>query len=293
MTSSHVLAHVLVDVFVVAMVLTGLAAGSFVNVVASRLPRMMEAAWRAECMGFTNEGAHSRGPARFNLVHPPSTCPACGHRISRLENIPVLSYVMLGGRCSACRWRIPARYPAVETFGALVAGAAALHFGFGIAAAGACVLGWGLLAAGTIDLETRLLPDSITLPLLWSGLAFNVPGTFAPLGDCVIGAMAGYGVLWAVHHGFRLATGREGMGYGDFKLLASLGAWLGWQALPAVVLLASLAGATAGIALAARGRASRDLRLPFGPFLATAGLLMLYWGDTVTAMWHGFMTGTT
>ena len=189
---------------------------------------------------------------------------------------------MLGGRCSACRWRIPVRYPTVETFGALVAGAAALHFGFGVAAAGACVLGWGLLAAGTIDLETRLLPDSITLPLLWSGLAFNVPGTFAPLGDCVIGAMAGYGVLWAVHHGFRLATGREGMGYGDFKLLAALGAWLGWQALPAVVLLASLAGATAGIALAARGRASRATRLPFGPFLATAGLLMLYCGDTVT-----------
>ena len=238
-------ADVLADVFVVAMVLTGLAAGSFVNVVASRLPRMMEAAWRAECMKFTDEGAPSRGPPRLNLVHPPSTCPACGHRISPLENIPVLSYVMLGGRCSACRWRIPARYPAVETFGALVAGAAALHFGFGVAAAGACVLGWGLLASGTIDLETRLLPDSITLPLLWSGLAFNVPGTFASLGDCVIGAMAGYGVLWAVHHGFRLATGREGMGHGDFKLLASLGAWLGWQALPAVVLLASLAGATA------------------------------------------------
>ena len=284
---AHVLAHVLVDVFVIAMVLTGLAAGSFINVVTSRLPRMMEAAWRADCMRaermeIGNEGVPPRGSARFDLVHPPSTCPACGHRIAPLENIPVLSYVMLGGRCSACRWRIPARYPAVETFGALIAGAAALHFGFGIAAAGACVLGWGLLAASAIDLETRLLPDAITLPLLWSGLAFNVPGTFAPLVDCVIGAMAGYGILWAVHHGFRLVTGREGMGYGDFKLLAALGAWLGWQALPAVVLLASLAGATAGIALAARGRGLRELRLPFGPFLATAGLLMLYCGDTVT-----------
>ena len=296
-------ADVLAEVFVVAMVLVGLAAGSFINVVASRLPRMMEAAWRAECMELTNGKTPSWGSVGFGLVHPPSACPACGHRISPLENIPVLSYAMLGGRCSACRWRIPARYPMVEMCGAVVAGAAALHFGFGIAAAGACVLGWGLLAAGAIDLETRLLPDSITLPLLWSGLAFNLPGTFAPLVDCVIGAMAGYGVLWAVHHGFRLVTGRDGMGHGDFKLLASLGAWLGWQALPGIVLVASLAAATAGIALAAHGQASRDPRLPFGPFLATAGLLMLYCGDTVTyqaceasgssTMWHGFMTGTT
>ena len=281
------------EVFVVAMILLGLAAGSFINVVASRLPRMMEAAWRAECIEITREGPPSRGSPRFDLVHPPSACPACGHRISLLENIPVLSYVVLGGRCSACRWRIPARYPTVETCGAVVAGAAALHFGFGFAAAGACLLGWGLLAASTIDLETRLLPDSITLSLLWSGLAFNVPDTFATLGDCVVGAMAGYGVLWAVHHGFRLLTGREGMGHGDFKLLASLGAWLGWQALPGIVLLASLAGATVGIALGARGLVSRDTRLPFGPFLATAGLLMLYCGDIVTTTWHGFIAGTT
>jgi len=277
---------------VVAMVLVGLAVGSFINVAASRIPRMMEAAWRAECMEITNGRERPRRHPGFDLIHPPSACPACGHRISALENIPVLSYVMLGGRCSACRWRIPARYPTVETFGALVAGAAALHFGFGIAAAGACLLGWGLLAASTIDFETRLLPDSITLPLLWSGLAFNVPGTFAPLGDCVIGAIAGYGVLWTVHHGFRLATGREGMGHGDFKLLASLGAWLGWQTLPAILLLASLASATIGIALAACGRASRNSRLPFGPFLAVAGLLMLYCGVTITTMWYGFMTET-
>ncbi|MCY4220436.1 MAG: A24 family peptidase [Thiotrichales bacterium] len=280
------------EVFVVAMVLVGLAVGSFINVAASRIPRMMEAAWRAECMEITSGRERPRRSAGFDLIHPPSACPACGHRISALENIPVLSYVMLGGRCSACRWRIPARYPTVETFGALVAGAAALHFGVGIAAAGACLLGWGLLAASTIDFETRLLPDSITLPLLWLGLAFNVPGTFASLGDCVIGAMAGYGVLWSVHHGFRLATGREGMGYGDFKLLASLGAWLGWQTLPAIVLLASLASATIGIALAARGGAARDARLPFGPFLAVAGLLMLYCGDAITTMWYGFMTET-
>ncbi len=280
------------EAFVVAMALVGLAVGSFINVAASRIPRMMEAAWRDECMEIMNGRARVRRSPGFDLIHPPSACPACGHLISAPENIPVLSYVMLGGRCSACRWRIPARYPTVEIFAALAAGAAALHFGFGIAAAGACLLGWGLLAASTIDFETRLLPDSITLPLLWSGLAFNVPGTFAPLGDCVVGAMAGYGVLWAVHHGFRLATGREGMGYGDFKLLASLGAWLGWQALPAIVLIASLASATTGIALAARGRVSLDSQLPFGPFLAVAGLLMLYCGDLITSVWYGFMTQT-
>ena len=281
------------EVFVTAMVVLGLAAGSFVNVVASRLPRMMEAAWRAECREIAEDGAAPHGTPRFDLVHPPSACPACGHRISVLENIPVLSYLVLGGRCSACRWRIPARYPVVEVCGAVVAGTAALHFGYGMAAAGACLLGWGLLAAGVVDVETRLLPDSITLALLWSGLAFNLPGTFAPLGDCVIGAIAGYGVLWVVHHAFRLATGREGMGHGDFKLLAALGAWLGWQALPTLVVLASLAGAATGIALAARGRASRDTRLAFGPFLAASGLLVLYCGDALTGVLHGLVTATT
>lgn len=210
-----------------------------------------------------------------------------------IENIPVVSYVMLGGRCSACRWRIPVRYPIVEICGALVAGVAAVHFGIGAAAAGACLLGWGLLTASAIDVETRLLPDSLTLPLLWLGLAFNLGDTFAPLRDCVIGAMAGYVVLRAVHHGFQLLAGRPGMGYGDFKLLALLGAWLGWQALPAVVVLASLAGAIAGAALVARGRATRDTRLAFGPYLAAAGLLVLYCGDTVNTLWLGYLAGTT
>ena len=274
------------------MVLLGLAAGSFVNVVASRLPRMLETAWRTECHEILGQ-ARAREPERFDLARPPSACPACGHRLSWLENIPVASYVMLRGRCSACRQRIPARYPIVEICGALVAGGAAMHFGPGVEAAGACVLGWGLLALSAIDLETGLLPDAITMPLLWSGLVFNLLDTFAPLRDCVIGAMAGYVVLWAVGHGFRLLTGREGMGYGDFKLLAVLGAWLGWQALPAVLLLASLAGALVGVTLVARGRTSRDTPLPFGPYLAAAGLLVLYWGDVVTTIWPGFPAGTT
>ena len=276
------------EVFVIAMVLLGLAAGSFINVVVCRLPRMMETAWRTECLEVLREPP-SRAPPRFGLVHPPSACPACGHRISVLENIPILSYVMLGGRCSACRWRIPVRYPIVEVGGAFVTGLAAMQFGIGATAAGACLLGLGLLAVSTIDLETGLLPDSITMPLLWSGLAFNLLDTFAPLSDAVIGAMAGYVVLWAVYHGFKLLTGREGMGYGDFKLLAALGAWLGWQALPAVLLLASLGGVIVGILLVACRRAARDTPLPFGPYLSAAGLFTLYCGDTVAAIWHGYL----
>ena len=275
------------DVFVVAMVVLGLAAGSFINVVVCRLPRMMEAAWRAECREISGE-APSGEAERFDLLKPPSACPACGRRISVLENIPVASYVMLRGRCSTCGWRIPMRYPIVEICGALVAGAAAMCFGPGAEAAGASLLGWGLLAVSAIDIETRLLPDSITLPLLWLGLAFGLLDTFAPLRDCVIGAMAGYLTLWAVYHGFKLLTGREGMGYGDFKLLALLGAWLGWPALPTILILASLAGTIAGITLVACKRASRDTPLPFGPYLAAAGLLVLYCGDTVSAIWLGF-----
>lgn len=280
------------EVFVVAMALLGLVAGSFMNVLISRLPRMMEAAWRRECVEFL-EVAPSRPSAGFDLLHPPSACPACGHRISFLENIPVLSYVTLGGRCLACHWKIPVRYPIVEICGALVAGVAAMHFGIAAAAAGACVLGLGLLALSAIDLETRLLPDSITIPLLWLGLAFNLFDTFATLRDSVIGAMAGYGILWMVYHAFKFVTGRNGMGYGDFKLLALIGAWLGWQALPGVLLLGSLVGAIAGATLVLCRRASRDTPLPFGPYLAAAGLFMLYCGDVLSPRLVGYLAATT
>lgn len=280
------------EVFVVAMIVLGLIAGSFINVVVSRLPRMMDAAWRSECLEFL-EAPPAREAERFNLVRPRSACPACGHRLSALENIPVASYVMLRGRCSACRWRIPMRYPIVEICAALVAGAAAVHFGPGLEAAAASMLGWGLLGVSAIDIETRLLPDSITVPLLWLGLAFNLAGGFAPLRESVIGAMVGYLLLWVVYHGFRLVTGREGMGHGDFKLLAALGAWLGWTALPAIVLLASLAGAVTGFALVACGRAARGTPLPFGPYLAAAGLLVLYGDGTVITTWPQWTAGTT
>ena len=280
------------EVFVVAMCVLGLAVGSFVNVVGFRLPRMMEATWRSECLELLEE-APARETERFDLVRPPSACPACGHRLTALEQIPVVSYAMLRGRCSACRTRISIRYPVVELCGALVAGLAAMHFGPGVEALAASVLGWGLLAASVIDFEARLLPDAITLPLLWLGLAFNLSATFAPLRDCVIGAIAGYLLLWTVYHGFRLLTGREGMGHGDFKLLAALGAWLGWPALPAVVVLASLACAIGGVALVAAGRASRDTALPFGPYLAAAGLAVLYGAGTIAETWTGWMTGAT
>ena len=279
-------------VFVIVMVALGLIAGSFINVVVFRLPRMMDAAWRSECLELLGEEPTREGE-RFDLVRPRSSCPACGHRLSVLENIPVASWVMLRGRCSACRWRIPMRYPIVEICAGLVAGAAAMHFGPGIEAAAACMLGWGLLAVGAIDIETRLLPDSMTMPLLWLGLAFNLTGGFVPLRESVIGAMAGYLALWLVHHGFRLVTGREGMGHGDFKLLAALGAWLGWTALPAVVVLASLAGAVTGLALVACGRASRGTPLPFGPYLAAAGLLVLYGDGTFITTWPQWTAGTT
>ena len=283
------------------MLLLGLAAGSFINVVVFRLPRMMEAAWRAECRAILKEdspGADSSGESasgeagaeRFDLVHPPSACPACRCRIPALENVPVVSYVMLRGRCSACGWRIPMRYPVIEICGALVACVAAVRFGPGTEAAGAALLGWGLLAVSAIDLETRLLPDSITLPLLWLGLAFNLFDTFAPLHEGVIGAMAGYLSLWTVYQGFKRLTGREGMGHGDFKLLALLGAWLGWTAVPFVLVLASLAGSIAGITLVIRGQASRDTPLPFGPYLAAAGLIVLYFGDVLAVVWPGYAT---
>ena len=283
------------------MLLLGLAAGSFINVVAFRLPRMMEAAWRAECHAILEEdppgvepsggsASGETGTERFDLVHPPSACPACRHRIPARENVPVVSYVMLGGRCSACGWRIPVRYPVIEICGAIVACMAAARFGPGAEAAGAALLGWGLLAVSAIDVETRLLPDSITLPLLWLGLAFNLFDTFVPLHEGVIGAMAGYLSLRIVYHGFKRLTGREGMGYGDFKLLAALGAWLGWTAIPFILVLASLAGTIAGLSLVMRGQASRDTPLPFGPYLAAAGLIILYFGDVLAAVWPEYAT---
>jgi leader peptidase (prepilin peptidase) / N-methyltransferase len=266
----------------------GLCIGSFLNVVIHRLPKMMEREWRAQCAEL---GASAGAPqaateqARFNLVVPRSRCPSCGHGITALENIPVVSWLILRGKCSACGAPISARYPVVEIAAGAVAGYAAWRYGISLAALGAMAFCWVMIALAFIDLDTQLLPDDLTLPLLWGGLALNLGTTYAPLSSAVIGAIAGYLSLWIVYWAFKLATGKEGMGYGDFKLLAAIGAWLGWQALPLVILLSSVVGATAGISLMIFTKHGRDHPIPFGPYLAAAGLIALFWGPEITHRW--------
>jgi leader peptidase (prepilin peptidase)/N-methyltransferase len=218
----------------------------------------------------------------LSLAKPRSRCPNCGHAITALENIPVISWLVLRGRCSGCRAPISARYPIVEALTGLLTAFAAAHFGPGWAAAGAILLIWSLIALTFIDVDTQLLPDAITLPLLWAGLLFNLSGTFADLHSAVIGAIGGYLALWSVYWAFKLTTGKEGMGYGDFKLLGALGAWFGWQMLPLTILLSSLVGAVVGIALIVLAKQGRNVPIPFGPYLAGAGLLALFWGKDLT-----------
>ena len=267
--------------------LLGLFVGSFLNVVIHRLPRMMERDWHAQAAELRGEQAPAN--ERFNLATPRSRCPHCGHQITMLENIPIVSYVVLRGRCAHCGAGISRRYPIVEALSALLSAYAAWHFGFGASALGALLFVWAMVALTFIDLDTQLLPDDITLPLLWLGLAFNLGTTYTELPDAVIGAMAGYLALWSVFWLFKLATGKEGMGYGDFKLLAAIGAWLGWQILPLTILLSSLVGAVVGIALIVLRRHGREIPIPFGPYLAAAGLLALYWGKPLTEAYLGLL----
>ncbi len=259
----------------------GLAIGSFLNVVILRVPRMMENEWNQQAAEVRGEPPPEL--STFNLITPRSSCPSCGHRITSLENIPVVSWLMLHGRCSGCGTRISARYPLIELATGLLSALAIWRFGLTAAGFGALVLTFTLVVLTFIDFDTQLLPDDITLSLLWLGLLFNLWGVFAPLQAAVIGAIAGYVLLWSVYWLFKLATGREGMGYGDFKLLAALGAWFGWQALPAIILLASVVGASVGIALIVFRRHGREVPIPFGPYLAGAGLLTLYFGKGLTA----------
>jgi leader peptidase (prepilin peptidase)/N-methyltransferase len=257
-----------------AALLVGLAVGSFLNVVIHRLPRMMQAEWEAHAAELRGEPPAPR--QRFDLAWPRSHCPHCRHPIGVLRNIPLLSWLVLRGRCAHCGASIGWRYPVVELLTALLAAAVVWRYGATLAGGGAFVLGCFLLALGFIDLDTQLLPDDLTLPLLWLGLALNLAGTFAPLADAVIGAMLGYASLWTVYMLFRFATGKEGMGYGDFKLLAALGAWFGWQAVPGILVIAALAGSVVGLALVGLGRHARSEPIPFGPYLAGAGLLALF-----------------
>ncbi len=266
--------------------LLGLAVGSFLNVVIHRLPRMLEADWQLQCAELRAE-AVAAPSARYNLWTPRSSCPSCGHRITALENIPVLSWLWLRGRCSACGSRISARYPLVELLAAMLAAAAVWKFGWGPAAAGAILLVWALIALAFIDLDTTLLPDDITLPLLWIGLLFNLFGVFTSLHSAVVGAMAGYLSLWSVYWLFKLATGKEGMGYGDFKLLAAIGAWLGWEMLPVTILLSSAVGAVAGIAMIVLVKHDRRIPIPFGPYLAGGGVFALFYGAPLMQAYLG------
>jgi len=265
--------------------LLGLIVGSFLNVVIHRLPQMMERDWQCQCAELRGEPLPETTP--LTLATPRSRCPKCGHPIRAIENIPVLSWLILRGRCSACRASISVRYPLTEAATGILTAFAAWHFGFGWAAAGAIAFIWAMIALTGIDFDTQLLPDSITLPLLWLGLALNLSGTYAPLSSAVIGAMAGYLSLWSVYWAFKLATGKEGMGYGDFKLLAAIGAWLGWQALPLTILLSSMVGAVVGIGLIVFNRHGRNVPIPFGPYLAAAGLLSLFWGKPLTESYLG------
>ena len=263
----------------------GLCVGSFLNVVIHRLPRMMEAQWRAECAEL--DGREAPPAERLDLMHPPSRCPSCGTPIRAFQNIPVVSWLALRGKCAACKAPISARYPLVE----LLAGAAsvlmAFRFGYSGALLAALVFTWAMIALAFIDFDTQLLPDDITLPLLWLGLLVNAFGAFVDLRSAVFGAAAGYLILWLVYWGFRLLAGKEGMGFGDFKLLAAIGAWLGWQVLPFVILVSAGLGAViGGIGLAMAGQ-GRDTRIPFGPFLALGGIAGLLWGARAVVAWIG------
>jgi leader peptidase (prepilin peptidase)/N-methyltransferase len=258
----------------------GLMVGSFLNVVIHRLPKMMEREWQAQCAELSGKPAETLPP--YNLVAPRSSCPHCGHMISALENIPVISYLVLRGKCRNCGAKISLRYPVVETLSGLFSVYTAWHFGFSFAALGAMLFIWAMLALTFIDFDSHLLPDTITLPLLWLGLLFNLSGTFSELHSAIIGAIVGYTVLWSVYWLFKLVTGKEGMGYGDFKLLAAIGAWLGWQMLPLVILSSSLVGAIIGITMMIVARHGRNVPIPFGPYLAGGGLIALFWGHTLT-----------
>lgn len=263
--------------------LIGLIVGSFLNVVIYRMPILMQ----RETDNFIalERGEPQPHTSRYNLMLPRSACPSCGHGLSAKENLPVISFIWQGGRCRHCRTPISWRYPLVEILSAALSGLTIWLMGSSFASLAALLLVWALIAMSMIDIDIQMLPDDLTLPLLWLGLLVNMSGTFVPLADAVIGAVAGYLSLWLVYWGFRLATGKEGIGYGDFKLLAALGAWLGWMMLPLIILFASAVGALVGISLILLRLHTREKPIPFGPFLAIAGLLGLWFGPQVVDTW--------
>ena len=281
--------------FAIALFVLGLLIGSFLNVVVHRLPIMMEREWRSDCASLLEaEAPEDTDSERFDLIVPRSRCPKCNHAIAAWDNVPVLSYMFLRGKCRGCKTKISVRYPLVELVSGVFAGLSAWHFGSVdgavssstiLHAIAVAVFSWYLVALALIDLDTQLLPDSLTMPLLWFGIALGL-SDFHPLAleDAVLGAMFGYLSLWSVYWAFKLVTGKEGMGYGDFKLLAALGAWLGWQALPALILVSSVVGAVIGITMVASAFIKRSEPIPFGPYLALAGIIVMFWGEKLSGL---------
>jgi leader peptidase (prepilin peptidase)/N-methyltransferase len=274
-------------VFVCIAVALGLVVGSFLNVVIHRLPKMLEREWAEQCAEFG--GKEPARQPRYNLAVPRSACPGCGAPITAWQNVPIVSWLILRGRCKSCGMRISARYPLVEAISGIAAGFCAWHFGFGPPALAAMVYVWCMLALAFIDYDTQLLPDDITLPLMWAGLLVSMSGGFADLRSAVIGAVAGYLALWSVYWLFKFATGKEGMGYGDFKLLAAIGAWLGWQMLTLVILLSSVVGALIGVAMIVFAGRGRNKPMPFGPYLAAAGVIALFYGRELNRAYLGLL----
>lgn len=262
--------------------------GSFLNVVIYRLPIIMESSWKRECIEFLDQDKTGDEIEKLTLSHPKSTCPACKLPITVLQNIPILSYLFLRGKCGQCKTAISIRYPIVEASTALLSITIAAHFGFSLETVAGLIFTWCLICLALIDFDTQLLPDSITLPLLWGGLFLSLFTPFINSHVSIIGALAGYLSLWSIYHLFRLITGKEGMGYGDFKLLAALGAWMGWQMLPVIIVLSSLVGAMVGGALIIFQKKKTGTPIPFGPFLAAAGWLSLLWGEDIVKQYMLF-----
>ncbi len=273
------------ELFIVSIGLLGLIIGSFLNVVIYRLPIMMEKSWRSECQEFLEIKNDHDAAEKFNLSVPASSCPNCNQAIRAYQNIPVISYLFLGGRCANCKHPISIRYPLVELLTGLCSAVIAWHFGVTIDTLFALLLTWSLIALSGIDIDHQLLPDSITLPILWLGLFLSLFEIFTDSHSSIIGAVSGYLFLWIIYQLFKITTGKEGMGYGDFKLLALLGAWMGWQYTLTVILLSSLVGAVVGISMIVLVKHDRNIPIPFGPYLAAAGWITFIWGDPINQLY--------
>jgi len=289
--------------FYTSIIILGLLVGSFLNVVIHRLPVMLHRSWKDDCTEFLSENfpdvlnasfSHSGNKAQehYNLVVPRSACPHCGHRITALENIPVISYLFLKGACRACKAKISFRYPLIEILSAVTVTTVAWKLGFSYETLFAALLSWSLISLTFIDYDHQYLPDQITLPFLWLGLLINLNGMFTDIHSALLGAVGGYLALWSVFHIFKFITKKEGMGFGDFKLLAMLGAWLGWQQLPVIILLSSVIGSIVGIGLIVFKQHERDKPIPFGPYLAGAGWIALLWGKDINQLYFNFVLGT-